>query len=687
VKNEKSVCVTFPHNHHCGERAKNDFMKLINTALELGGTVYEVAQDAGLFSAYQFMQNLLDDSIIPEPMAREDMTIVTEVYVRYPQMDVLERVFLASGNAVLDKRLLETGRLEAGKLVIDYDKLSSLHEKGYTCYYQRTDATTGLAFNRFVDVFGKDQKMIPFKMWDSDCTFVGSGFNQALLVRTIFETVLVMPDIYAVEQCVKAVYAEKLIQERYEPTFCVERTESDGYVNGELELVRFQLFGRRNIKEYPEFRNSYRNLTQQVAYIKVHYLMVYDIVWDEKFEMEDERTQINWDEHEEVTLGVGFSEYNGSYAVLRNEKGRAIRVPNFDCPFEMPLHKKYRFKDCGDMRNAGVAASRLALTLKNIKQSAELMFDVLVKKVYITYMSEGGYPNSAETTGFVNARRKMLEKKGIREDEDVALIAYKEGPFGVCTSGADVIKWAAELAELPQTEYVGAVNATVRAFEDFARKNCLYDDWFWLKEKEIGLIYEMSEECVELTLFERKGDDSFFEIDSQCKEGPARDMYYDEEEMDREEYNPNLDWIIGDSLTNFMMDAGLRALGIYGERENDENAFEELRSSASNVRQQLRRCDSAKVVFDNGYLKITEEFPIERFENCYQPLLERNMKFLERFLEDNGYKMDDIKIIYAVGSEWTYPFVRKRMEEIAPLKTSYLAPFECVAARGAAFMD
>ena len=107
MKNERSVCVTFPHNHHCGEKAKNDFMKLINTAMELGGTVYEVAVDAGLFSAYQFMQNLLDDTIIPEPMAREDMTIVTEVYVRYPGMDVLERVFLASGNAALSKSYLQ----------------------------------------------------------------------------------------------------------------------------------------------------------------------------------------------------------------------------------------------------------------------------------------------------------------------------------------------------------------------------------------------------------------------------------------------------------------------------------------------------------------------------------------------------------------------------------------------------
>lgn len=122
-------------------------------------------------------------------------------------------------------------------------------------------------------------------MWDSDCTFVGSGFNQALLVRTMFETVLVMPDIYAVEQCIKAVYAEKLIQERYEPTFTLERAERDAYVMKERELVRLQVFGRRELNEYTELRESYCRLIEQIAYVKVHYLMVYDIVWDEKFEI------------------------------------------------------------------------------------------------------------------------------------------------------------------------------------------------------------------------------------------------------------------------------------------------------------------------------------------------------------------------------------------------------------------
>ncbi len=678
MKSDELVNVTFPYNYPYGERAVQKFRKLINTARELGGTVYEVAADAGLFSAERFFELLFDDTILEEPMAGEDMTVVTEVYVHYKDINVLERVFLASDNAAGDERLLETGSMESGKLIIEYDKLKSLHEKGYKCFYQRVDEKEGLSSNRFKEVFGKDQKMIPFKMWDSDCTFIGSGFNQAILVRTMFETVLVMPDIYAVEQCIKAVYAEKLIQERYEPTFSIERMERDAYVIGELELVRLQLFGRRKMKEYEELRNSYRKLTQQVAYIKVHYLMVYELVWDEKFEIEDERSNINWDEYEEITLGVSISEYRGCYAVFRNKKGKAVRVPDFDCPKEMPLHQKYQFKGCGNMKNVGVAASRIALTLKNMKISANAMFDVNVKKVYITFKDE--YPSNMEIFKFMNERKKKIEKKGITEEEDISFIADSEFPHTCNLLQEEFVHWVSQLADFPEIEVVENIHATMKAFELFDKKNSL-------NSGEIGLIYEMDEDDIELILFEKQEDGTFRKIAAEKKYGPAMDEYYDEEELDPEEYNPNLDFVLGQMLDNFMMDAGLRALEIYGENENDEEAFEELKNSAPKVRRQLRRNDNAKVIFNNGYLNMLEDFPMELFEECYKPLLERNIQFLQEFLLKEGYGIEDIHRIYSIGSEWEYPFVRKYIEEIADGRVSFLAPFKCVVARGAAFMD
>lgn len=681
MKNVETEKMTFPHNLPCGQQAAKKILKLVNTAYELGGTVYDVAADAGLLSAYHYMEVLFD--VEGEEISSKDMTVVTEVYVRYSETAELERIFLYSDNASTDNRLLEEGHTEAGKLIIDYDKLKSLHEKGFKCYYQRADEAGNVFSSRFKDVFGKDQKRISFKLWDSDFNFIGSGFNQALLVQTKFGMMLVMPDIYAVQQCIKVVYAEKLIQERYKPTFSIERTEKDAYVVNELELVRFQLFGRRKLTEYEEFYDSYRMLTQQVAYIKVHYLMVYDIVWDEKFEIEDERTIINWDDYDEVTLGISISEYEGCYAVFRNKEGRAIRVPDFDCPYEMPLQKKYKFKGCGNLRNAGVAGSRLGLIFKDIVSSMQAMFDVGVKKVNITCMSE--FPYNTDIIDFMEARKKRLKKNGIPEEEDVSLIAYQEAPYNICTSGGDIIEWAAELAGLKEAKYVGSINATVTAFEEFARKNAPNEKL--LEENEIGLIYEMSENQVELHLFIKEENGAFHLIDRRNTYGPVNDDYYDADELEEDEYSPDFDYVLGYALEEFMLSEGLRALGIYGETESDERAFEELRNSAPKVRQQLRRCDSAKVIFNNVYLSMLKEFPIERFERCYKPLLERNKRFLEEFLSNTDYSMDDIKKVYLVGSEWQYPFVRKYIEEIVGEKACYLAPFDCVAARGAAFMD
>ena len=99
------------------------------------------------------------------------------------------------------------------------------------------------------------------------------------------------------------------------------------------------------------------------------------------------------------------------------------------------------------------------------------------------------------------------------------------------------------------------------------------------------------------------------------------------------------------------------------------------------------RCDSAKVYFKNDYLEMTEDFPIERLEKLYQRLLDRNTIFLEKFFEENYYRMEKVSKIYAIGSEWEYPFVRKHFENIIGSKISYLAPFSCVEARGAAVIE
>ena len=173
----------------------------------------------------------------------------------------------------------------------------------------------------------------------------------------------------------------------------------------------------------------------------------------------------------------------------------------------------------------------------------------------------------------------------------------------------------------------------------------------------------MSENRVELILFEKKGEDLFHEIASASRAGIVIDTYYEDDEILEDSYNPNIDYVLCDELDSFMLDAGLRALGIYSNSVDNVDAYNELHKNAERVRVQLSRCDSAKVYFKNDYLEMTEDFPIERLEKLYQRLLDRNTIFLEKFFEENYYRMEKVSKIYAIGSEWEYPFVRKHFEK------------------------
>lgn len=677
MKMDETVKMTFPHNLPNGELSVNKIKKMINTARELGGTVYNVAADSGLLSAFHFMELLFDEAVTGEVIMPQHMTVVTEVFVKYSQTEELERIFLYSRNAARDDELIKEGCIEDGKLIIAYDRLKFLHDKGYRCYYQRADENSGLSSNRFKEVFGNDQQRITFHLWDSEFCFVGCGFNQALFVKTMFETAFVMPDIYAVEQSIKAVYAEKIIRERYEPAFSLERVGWDRSVMEELENIRNTLFRRAKMQGEFRFSDSYRILTCQIAYIKVHYSDVYEMVWDDNFEMEDERRNINWDENEEVTLGISISESEGFYAVFRTKNGNIVRVPDMEYTFDTPLFQKYKFRGYLHLKSAGVAASRLALALKHIIQSAQFMFDITVKKVYITCVD--GLPTKKEIQDFIEMRKSRLLRRNKNPEENLDVIAYQE-ITNKNIDGIGIINLAARLAGLSNYEYVEPVTAILNAFETFEKKNRL-------EKGERGLIYEMSEEWLVLTLVERKEDDSIEVIEQNARFGTVADGYYEEDELDCEEYNPNLDWVLGNSVTNFMMDAGLRALGIYGDNDNDNDAFTELVRSTGRVRRQLKRNEEAKVIFDNGYLNMMEEYPISHFENCYKPLLERNAKFLQEFISEADFEMKDIARIYLLGGEWEYPFARKFIKDFTNREVCCVAPFECVAARGAALME
>ena len=671
MENSESTRIPLPHNLPGGEVSIKKIKKLVDTAIELGGTVYEVAGDSGLLSASHFLELAFDEQITPEKVLSEDMTVVTEVYVHFPETGEMDRIFLWSKNAAKDCRLKEEGCIQDGKLVIEYDRLQSLHEKGYHCLYHRSaDGHNGKSFVRYQNAFGNDRKMLPFQLWDNSFSFVGNGFNQALLVRTAFETVFVMPDIYAVQESIKVYHAENIIREKYNANFSAERIPVKAKVTEELKNIRKAIFGRSEMSEYKELRNSYRRLIYQIAHIKVFYPDVYATVWSEEFSPDDEKARVNFDEAEAV-LAISLSGYDNCYGVCLLEDGSLKRVPNLNCLRDIPLEQKYKFRGYGDILNAGVAGSRMALIMKDILQSAEFMLDVNVAKIYVTHV--GDLPDVAQITEAMKKRRAKAEKKGNAET-NVSLIAYEE-IADQNLDGLGLIKWAAKQAKIPEIVYVDSITAVVNAYEKADERN-------QLKNQEIALIYDFSESNVVVTLV-RKQEDASLEVIAKEEDFAPELGIYDEHEIDEDEYNPSLEWVLGNSMDHFMMNAGLRALGITGENEVDEEAFEELRSSAPRVKRQLRRNDIAKIFFNNGYLSMVEDFPIDRLESCFEPVLKKNERFLRDVIREAGLSMEDIAKVYLAGEETEYPFVRKRIAEITQKSVCRINASQCAAARGA----
>ena len=179
----------------------NTIQKLAEMAIELGGSAYKAAERGGILSASRFLSIHTEGDNGKMP---ENVKVVTEVYVRFEGREELDRIFLYAEGMQSDKELMRAGCIEDGKLVVAYDKLTGLAERGYMCFYHRSpDGHNGRAFAYYHAAFGEKKCMLPFKMWDSSAEFVGNGHNRALLVTTAFESVFVMPDIRTVRKSIK----------------------------------------------------------------------------------------------------------------------------------------------------------------------------------------------------------------------------------------------------------------------------------------------------------------------------------------------------------------------------------------------------------------------------------------------------------------------------------------------------
>ena len=183
-------------------------------------------------------------------------------------------------------------------------------------------------------------------------------------------------------------------------------------------------------------------------------------------------------------------------------------------------------------------------------------------------------------------------------------------------------------------------------------------------DKKLLLLYQFDESELRFTLFETDELKHTIMLHTVSHLGPEADIYGDEYEAEEDELPPGLREAMASDLDAFMMEKYLRSLGIFGDTEQDEEAFDNLHKSEAEVRKKLRSHSKANIVYKNWYLEINEDYPIERFEKVFLPILYRNDRYLEDFFQEAGVEPENIDTVMVTGSECEYPFVRKHLTEV-----------------------
>ena len=602
--NSKKKGLILPHNLPNGQKLIYKIKKMADTAIELGGTVYEIAEESGFLSAVEYMELHFGEKAVDEDQYSEDITVVTEVYVPLNGMEELTRIFLYSEDASLDAELIKEGKIEDGRLVIEQKEIHKLCDSGF-------------------------HKISDYKFWKSDVVFAENGFRQGLLVKTRYETVIVMPDFYSVEESLRVVEAEARIRERYDPGFCIEKIN------------------------YPGETGSYRRLASQISFIRNFYPKVYELVWSKGEIFEEETKEFTFDIPDAI-ISINIGEHS-SLGVCMTEDGRIRRIPDINCAKDTPDNLKYTFDGCGDILNAGVAFSKMALIMKAMYQAAELVLDVNVTKAVITF--SGRIPGKEEIT------KAMLERKSTRLD----LLAYEEIKSDHLDGRGLIVK-AAGLAKLPETEIADPAVSIAAAYEAYARDGML-------SLGEIALIYDLGEEYFTASLIQKNQDVRFEKIGEQLICFPKL--------SDMKNAADSFSVTLDQDMREFMLAQGLRAIGITGKREADRKAFEELTDSIPRVKRQFTRNDCAKLIFHNGYLEMTEDYPVERFEKCYRTVYKKTREAMMQLFSETGFALEDVSKIFLAGAESRYPFLWKDIEEYTGKKVCIIDHLECAAAKGA----
>ena len=150
---------------------------------------------------------------------------------------------------------------------------------------------------------------------------------------------------------------------------------------------------------------------------------------------------------------------------------------------------------------------------------------------------------------------------------------------------------------------------------------------------------------------------------------------------------PGLREVMWSDMDHFMLDAGLRVLGIDNRKPGNKKALEKMRNDWLRIKRQLLRNNNAIIMFCNVYFSISMDYPIGRLEKCYAPILRNSDRALDVLFEKASVSKEQVAAVVLAGENCEYPFVQRYLEKYTGKIPEMVNMPEFVAARGAVLYE
>lgn len=599
---------------------------------EAGGVAFEILQNSGLleFQKQRQLWKEMEDRLREYDVDGVHYGVALEVYVRRKEKDALDHIYICAADLGRYQLLLEFGDVEAGKLILEEIWLQKIAKKDFCCILPLSEKEPEIEEEFYEAIFGERIMYVQVTPWRTQ-QIAKNGFNLVLFYPiSMTERIEARVDLYALETAMRVLEQEEQIREFIDPQFYVERMEFGPWDDNGipfpfwddevLDLMKGEtegIFLREAGLKVEDFPLCYRKLAYQTAFIKHYYPQLETVVKEVREE---------WDNHSE-SLGIelDFDVSRGAYCCSEKEIRMIARQRD-----------KVDYPGCQSSYNAGLIVSEMGLTLKRIKERAEI-FAGEIEHISICLPTQLISRESMEKS-IERFRRKAAKD----EMEKLSLQIYEELELKDCGT-VDLANRASELAGLTSVSFVPRALSIVAAYEHMD-SNYVLEGW------ENGLVLDWSDYYLSVSVVSRLGGTEVDILNQRVTRLPMGSM--------DKKTDLNHDFLeeLHSSMYAELNKDGMLA---YFEQKTDKpKVWEAFYASSNRVLKQIRRCGYAYLMFDeNGEYEKTERYAGGVFVDIFHPYWKKAEVEIKKVLEGISFSMENISKIYLAGEWGNYPYL------------------------------